>query len=137
MMTTLLISSSLSSTISSRRPAFCGSSGSIPLPIKPIPRHVVRLRAQAQDVAADVCVRLGDRVFDLLERDTVMPELPRVDEHLILLDGPAKAGDIDHSWHRLQLALEHPILDRLELVEGVTRSFEHIPHDLTGGAPGR
>ena len=78
---------------------------------------VVRLAAEREDVAADVGVRLGDRVLDLLERDVVLPQQPGVDQHLVLLDRAAVAGHVDHAGHRLQGALEDPVLHGLELVE--------------------
>ena len=135
--TTLLMSSSFWSTISSVRDALAGSSGSMPLPSRPIPRTLCDWLPRREDVAADVGVRLRDRVLDLLERDAVMTQLPGVDQHLVLLDGAAEAGHVDHAGHGLELAFEHPVLDRLELVERVPRAFQHVADDLAGGAPGR
>ena len=104
---------------------------------QPDPAHVVGLGPQAEDVAPDVGIRFRNRVFKLLERDAVMTQLPRIDKHLILLHGAAKPGHIDHTRHGLELPFEHPILDRLELVESVTRAFQNIADDLARGAPGR
>ena len=108
-----------------------------PFAQKPDPAHDVRLAAQGEDVAADVGVRLLNGVLDLLERDSVVIQLHRVDQHLVLLHRAAEAGHIDHAGDRLERALEHPVLNRLDLVQGVARAFEDVADDLAGRAPGR
>ena len=60
-----------------------------------------------------------------------------VEQDLILLDGAAKAGHVDHTRDGLELPFEHPVLDRLELVESVSRAFQNIADDLARRAPGR
>ena len=98
--------------------------------------NVMRLSAEREKIAADVGVGLFDRILHLLHRHAVAPQFARIDEHLILLDGAAKAGHIDHSRHLFEEPVENPVLHRLELVDGVARAFKHIAHDLAGGAPG-
>ena len=50
---------------------------------------------------------------------------------------PPKPGHIDHAGDRLERSLEHPVLNRLELVQGVARALEDVADDLAGRAPGR
>ena len=108
---------------SARWATLSGLEGVDALTQKPDPAHDVRLASQGEDVAADVGIRFLDRVLDLLERDAVVIQLHRVDQHLVLLDGAAEAGHIDHAGHGLERALEHPVLDGLDLVQGVARAL--------------
>ena len=94
------------------------------------------LAAKREEIAADVGVGLFDRILHLLHCHAVAPQFPRIDQHLILLDGAAKAGHIDHPRHLLEEPVEHPVLHRLELVDGVAGALEHIAHNFAGGAPG-
>ena len=63
---------------------------------------VVRLRAQREDVAADVGVGLRDRVGDHLQGHVVPPHQLGVEQDLVLLDGAAEAGHVDHAGDRLE-----------------------------------
>ena len=63
---------------------------------------VVRLRPQRQDVAADVGVRLRDRVLDHLQGHVVLPHQLGIEQDLVLLDRAAEAGHVDHAGHRLR-----------------------------------
>ncbi len=108
-----------------------------PLAEQPDPAHDVRLAAQGEDVSRNVGVGLLDRVLNLLERDTVVVQLHRVDQHQVLLDRAAKAGHVDYAGNRLERALHHPVLNRLDLVQGITGAFEHVAHNLAGRAPRR
>ena len=58
---------------------------------------VMRLRPQRQDVTADVGVGLRDRVGDHLQGHVVPPHQLRVEQDLVLLDGAAEAGHVDHA----------------------------------------
>ncbi len=98
---------------------------------------VVRLRAEREHVAADVGVRLAYRVLDLLERDAVLAEEPRVEPDLVLLDLAAVARHVDDARHRLEGPLEDPVLDRLELLGRVAGPLDDVADDLSRRAPGR
>ena len=115
--TTLLMSSSLSATILSRLLDHSpGSSGSFPPPSRPRARTLCAWLPRVRMSPPTLALELVDRVLDLLQRHVVLAEQPGVDQHLILLDGPAVTGHVDHARDGLQGALEHPILDGLELV---------------------
>ena len=58
---------------------------------------VVRLAAHGEEIAADVRVGAVDGVLDLRERDVVLVEQSRVDQDLVLLDGAAVPGHVDHA----------------------------------------
>ena len=84
---------------------------------------VMRLRPQRQDIAADVRVRLRDRVRDHLQGHVVPSHQLVVEQDLILFDSTAEARHIDHAGYRLQGAVEHPVLHRLELIQRVASPF--------------
>ena len=65
------------------------------------PAHDVRLAAQGEDVATHIRIRLLDRVLHLLERDAVVIELHRINQHLVLLDSTAEPCNVDHARHGL------------------------------------
>ena len=94
------------------------------------------LGAQGEDIAADVGVGVLDRVLDLLHRHAVLLQEPGVDQNLILLDGPAVSGHVDDAVDLLEGAVEHPVLDRLELVGRVAGTLQDVADDLAGRAPG-
>ena len=96
------MSSSFSVSIAAAWSTFAGSSGSLPAAQEPDGADVVRLGAEGEDVAADVGVRAGDRLLDLLHRHAVLLQQPGVEQHLVLLDGPAVAGHVDDAGHLLQ-----------------------------------
>ncbi len=99
--------------------------------------HVVGLGTEREHVAADVGIGLLDGVLDLPECDAIPIELARIDEHLILLDRAAEAGDVDHARHLFEHAVEHPVLHRLDLAERVARPLQHVADDFAGGTPRR
>ena len=98
---------------------------------------VVRLRAQREDVAADVGVGLGDGVGDHLQGHVVPPHELRIQQDLVLLDGAAEPRHVDHARDRLERPGQHPVLHRLELAERVAGPLQHVADDLAGRAPGR
>ncbi len=108
-----------------------------PLAEKPDRPDVVRLRAERQDIAADIGIGVLDGVFNLLHRHAVLLHQPGVDEDLILLDGPAITGDVDHAGNLLEGAIEDPVLHGLELPRRVARALQHVTHDLADRTPRR
>ena len=106
-----------------RRSTLAGSSGSIPSPSSPMARTLCDWLPRVRMSPPTFAFELRDRVLDLLERDVVLPQQPRVDQHLVLLDRAAVARHVDHAGDRLERAVEHPVLHRLELVQGVARAL--------------
>src|SRR3546814_4400692 len=51
-------------------------------------------------------------------------ELHRIEQHLVLLDHAADAGDFGHAGHGLQLVAQEPVLQPAKLRE-IVRSEEH------------
>jgi hypothetical protein len=98
---------------------------------------VVALLAHEEAVAADVLVRVLDRGGELPQRDAVPAEAIRVDFDVVLLRLAAVAGDVDDALDRLELALEDPVLGRLQILEGVALSDHAIPEHLADRVPRR
>ncbi len=70
-------------------------------------------------VGADVLVGVLQGRLQLGQGDAELLEAFRVGINLVALDGAAVAGHIDDAGHAAELALQHPVLQLLEVVEGV------------------
>ena len=95
-------------------------------------------------VGADVGVGVLQGRLQLGQRDAELLEALRVGVDLIALDGAAVAGHIDDAGDAAELALQHPVLQRLEVVEGVDvaalgvlGAVEGVAVDLAGRRLGR
>ncbi len=98
---------------------------------------VVALLAHEQPIAADVLVRVLDRRDDLAERHVLGAEPEGVDLHVVLLGLAAVARDVDDALHLLELALEHPVLRGLQILEGVSLADDAVAEHLADRVPGR
>ncbi len=107
--------------------------------IWPTERTIVRLRANVHRVGADVDVGVVQPVEHLLQREVVGEQAVEIDGDVIGLGLAAPAGDVDHGpGHRLEAALQHPVLDRLQIGHGVAGRPDHaVAEDLADRAGGR
>src|SRR5207237_6698150 len=80
-----------------------------------------RLRADIHRVGADVDVGVVQPVEHLLQRQPVGQQAVEVDGDVEGLGLAAPAGDVDHAGNRLEAALQEPVLDGLQIGDGVTR----------------
>ena len=96
---------------------------------------VVRLLADDEALAADVGVGVADRLDDLGERDALAAQPVGVDLHVVLLRLAAVARDVDDAVDLLELALEEPVLRRLQITEGVALASQRVAKDFTDGVP--
>jgi len=91
--------------------------------------------------AAGVGVVGGDGVEDLLEGQVVRAQPHGIDGDLVLLDAAAPRDDVGHAGHLEELALQHPVLQRLQLDQGHGGRPEgvaiHLADDAREGAEGR
>ena len=77
--------------------------------------HVDRLLADRDGAAADIGVAGGDRGDDLRQRQAVGHHAVEIDLGLEFLGLAAEHEHVGHARHDAQLALHHPVLQRLEL----------------------
>ena len=77
--------------------------------------HEKRLRPLPQDAAAGVRVVAGERLVDVVDRDAVIAQAVRVDEHLVLLDVAAGRVDLGDAGDRAEQRPHHPVLYRAPL----------------------
>ena len=80
---------------------------------------------------------LASLLLDLADGEAVGDELVGIDADLVLAGDAAEAGDIDHAGDGLELLLELPVLERLELhaVVGGIGGAQRVPVDLADGTP--
>ena len=99
--------------------------------------HVDLLQAGLDEAAAGVHVVVGELLLDLADAQAVGDQLVRIDAHLVFAGDAAEAGHVDDVGHRLELLLEHPVLERLQLHHVVRRigAVQRVPVDLTDRAP--
>ena len=83
--------------------------------------HHGGLRADIDGVAADIDVGIADGLQHLRQRQPVGDQLVEVDLQLVGLGLAAPAGDVDHAGHGAEAALQHPVLQRLEVEHAVVR----------------
>ena len=83
--------------------------------------HHGGLRADIDGVAADIDVGIADRLQQLRQRQAVGDQLVEVDLQLVGLGLAAPAGDVDHAGHGAEAALQHPVLQRLQVEHAVVR----------------
>src|SRR5262249_22852245 len=75
-----------------------------------------------------------DRVEDVLEGQVVRAQSGRVHRDLVLLDPAAPRDDVGHARDFEELALEDPVLQRLDLHQGQAIGVQRVPVDLTDDA---
>ena len=96
---------------------------------------VVRLLADLEALAAGVDVRVLHCRDQLLHRDAVALESVRIDADVKLLGLATEAGHVDDARNLSPLALEDPVLGRLELHERVALAFERVAEHLADRVP--
>ena len=97
--------------------------------------HDRRLRPDIHRVGADIDVGVVQPVQHLLQREAVGKQPVEVDGDVVGLGLAAPAGDVDHARHRLEAALQDPVLDGLEVEHRVARRPDHaIAEDLADRA---
>ena len=104
---------------------------------QPHASHVDALASEAQVVAADIGVAGVDRGEHLGQRDPVVEQFLGIDVSLVLARRAAERHDVDDSGDLLDLATGVPVLDRLQLVQGIAGPVEPVAVDLSDGRPGR
>ena len=96
--------------------------------------HDQRVLPVTDVAAAGVGVVGADRVEDLLEGEVVGAQPRRVEGDLVLLDAAAPGDDVHDARNAAELALEHPVLERLQLDERHRAGLERIAIDLADDA---
>ena len=95
-------------------------------------------------VAADGRVAVLNGVLELDQREAEFPQQVGIGLNFVAPDRPAPAADVDDSRHRAEFALQHPVLQGLQIVERVdlvTRRIlgrvEHVAVDFASRRFGR
>ncbi len=102
---------------------------------QPDAAHHGRLAADIDGVAADVDVGIADRLQQLRQGQPIGDQLVEIDLNLIGLGLAAPAGDVDHAGDRTEAALQHPVLQRLQVHHAVVgRPHQPVAEDFTDGA---
>ena len=86
---------------------------------KPDAPHHRRLRADIDGVAADIDVAVVQRLQQLRQGQPIGNELVEIDLELECLGLAAPSDDVDDSRHRAEAALQHPVLQGLEIEHAV------------------
>ena len=95
--------------------------------------HHGGLRADVDGIAADIDVGVADGLQHLRQRQPVGDQLVEIDLQLIGLGLAAPPGDVDDAGHGAETALQHPVLQRLEVEHAVIRrAFQAITKNLAG-----
>src|SRR5260221_10416552 len=100
--------------------------------------HHRRLLPEVHGLTADVDVAVVEDLQHLLQGEAVVDELVEIDGDVIGLGLAAPAVDVDDARHRLEAALEDPVLDGLEVHDGIAGWTDHaVAVDLADRAPRR
>ena len=100
--------------------------------------HHRGLRADIDGVAADIDVGVVDRLHHLRQRQAVGDQLVEIDLQFVGLGLAAPAHDVDHARHGTEAALQHPVLQRLEIEHAVVRrSLEAVAKNFADRADRR
>ena len=100
--------------------------------------HHGGLRADIDGVAADIDVGIADGLQHLRQRQPVGDQLVEIDLQLVGLGLAAPAGDVDHAGHGAEAALQHPVLQRLEVEHAVVRrALQPVAKDFADRAERR
>ncbi len=104
---------------------------------EPDAAHRVRLLADLDALSADVLVAGLQRADHLRQRRTLTAQAVGVDVDVVLLGLSAEACDVDDARHLLELPLEDPVLDRLQLASRIALADDVVAEQLPDGVPGR
>jgi hypothetical protein len=99
--------------------------------------HIDLLQPLLDEAAAGIHVVAGELLLELPDVQAIGHQLVGINPHLVLAGGPSEAADIDHVGHRLELLLEHPVLEGLQFHQVVGRiaALQRVPEDLPDRAP--
>src|SRR5271155_1681902 len=93
------------------------------------------LRPEIDGLAADIDVAVVERLQHLRQGDPLRQQTIEIDGDLVGLGLAAPPGDVDDPGHRLEPALEYPILDGLEIGDAEARgAHDAITIDLADRA---
>src|SRR5207249_4637792 len=101
---------------------------------EPDAAHRQRVLALRDVAAAGVGVVGRHRVEHLLEGEVVAAQTGGIDVDLVLLGAAAPGDDVGDAGDLAELALEHPVLDRLELDERHRLRLQRVAEDLADHA---
>ncbi len=93
----------------------------------------VLLSAVLQVVAAGDAVVGRNGIDHVLERETVGPQSPGCDVHVVLAYEPAEGRDFGDSLDGFQLRRNEPVLDLAKLTQTVPIAPDYVLVDLTQG----
>ena len=97
-----------------------------------------RLRADIHGIAADIDVAVVQSLQQLRQRQPIGDELVEIDLELERLGLAAPADDVDDAGHCAEAALQHPVLQGLEIEHAVAgRTGQPISEDFTDRADRR
>ncbi len=109
----------------------------VDVPVEADLANVNLLLALFDEASTGVGVVVGELLLNLADAEPVGDEFVGIDADLVLARHAAEAGDVDNAGDGLQLLLDGPVLERLELhivVEGVGAA-QRVPVNLTDGTP--
>ena len=89
--------------------------------IRPTPRTIAACGAEIDRLAADIDVAVVEGLQHLRQRQPVVDQPVEIDGDVVGLGLAAPAVDVDDARHRLEAALQHPVLDRLEIGHRIAR----------------
>ncbi len=94
--------------------------------------HHRRLLSDIDGVAADIDVGVADGLQQLRQRQPVRHQLVEIDLQLVGLGAAAPAGDVDDAGHGAEAALQHPVLQGLQVKHGIIgRTDQPVAIDFT------
>ena len=98
--------------------------------------HVDLLQARFDEAPAGVDVVVGELLLHLADAQPVGHQFVRIDANLVFAGDPSEAGHVHHVGHGLELLLEHPVLQRLQLHDVVLRVRADQRGRSRSGRPG-
>ncbi len=89
------------------------------------------------ETATGIDVVVGQLLFHLADTQPISDQLAGIDAHLVFARDSAEARDIHDAGDRLELLLQNPVLDRLQLhvVVGGIGAVQRVPVDLPDRTP--
>ena len=100
--------------------------------------HHRRLRSEVHGLAANVDIAIVDDLQHLGQRQPIIHEFALVDSHVVGFGLSAPASDINDAGYRLETPFEYPVLDGLQIGDGIARRADNaITVDLPDRARGR
>ncbi len=98
---------------------------------------VVILSPDGQIIPAHIGVAVAHGRQHLRQAHAIAQQGPGVEVDMVLFGRAPESGHVDHPGHPFELALQLPILDRLQIRQALPVADEFIPIDLGQRPPGR